>query len=109
MSAVLTFLVSSYAMFTLFILVVRFERGLLLLIPIVPLAVYTYHTPITAQPEQPAGYTAFHGSPAPHGAPRGSCHPPLPPSSSSMTLILADRLPQSPPVVIRTLRPGAGS
>jgi len=47
MTAVLTFLVSTYAVFTLIMLVARFERGLLLLIPIVPIAAYTYRTPIT--------------------------------------------------------------
>ena len=46
MTAVLTVLVSTYAVFTLVMLVVRFERGLLLLIPVVPLATYTYRTPI---------------------------------------------------------------
>jgi len=46
MTEVMKVLVNVYGVFTLFMLVVRFERGLLLLIPIVPLAAYTYRTPV---------------------------------------------------------------
>lgn len=46
MNLALQILVSTYALFTLIMLVVRFERGLLLLIPVVPLATYTYRTPV---------------------------------------------------------------
>ncbi len=47
MTEALTVLVNVYALFTLLMLVVRFEQGLLLLIPLVPLATYTLRTPIT--------------------------------------------------------------
>ena len=41
------FSVTIYAVITLMLLVVRFERGLLFLLPLVPITGYTYHSPIT--------------------------------------------------------------
>lgn len=47
MTQILHVVVSVYAVFTLVMLVVRLEWGLVLLIPMVPMAMYTYRTPIT--------------------------------------------------------------
>ena len=47
MTEVMQVLVSVYGAFTLIMLVVRFERGLMLLIPLVPMATYSYRSPIT--------------------------------------------------------------
>jgi len=44
---ILQLLVGVYGLFTLIMLVVRFERGLILLVPIVPLTTYAYRSPIT--------------------------------------------------------------
>lgn len=39
--------ISLYAILTLTLLIVRFDRGLLLLLPLMPIANHTYHSPIT--------------------------------------------------------------
>lgn len=75
MTEVMRVLVSAYGAFTLIMLVVRFERGLMLLIPIVPMATYAYHSPITGlNLNNMLIYTAFtlglfrrlrHGGPLP--------------------------------------------
>lgn len=41
------FAVTIYAVITLMLLLVRFERGLLFLLPLLPIAGYAYHSPIT--------------------------------------------------------------
>jgi O-antigen ligase len=44
---VIEFVVTAYACITLFLLLVRFERGLLFLLPLFPLVRFTWHSPIT--------------------------------------------------------------
>jgi O-antigen ligase len=44
---VIEFFVTVYAIATLIMLVVKFEIGLLLLLPLLPLVMYTYRTPVT--------------------------------------------------------------